>query len=185
MDDKIYYDNKVYTSDENENDESDKKGFAITALVLGIVSLLCFCCGLGFITAPISIIFGIISLAKHRGGKIMSIIGIVLSAITILIFGIIVSVYGDFAKDYIRFIENYNEVVTEYRETGELPDYIEKYNDPKYEKYWEDEYDSFYDFFDAIIDQIDSNMNNSGTEEEKVDLGAITYHRNIFIEPAT
>lgn len=59
-------------------------GFSITALVLGIISVLCCCLGLGWITAIPGIIFGIIAIAKKCAGKGCAIAGIICSAIAIV-----------------------------------------------------------------------------------------------------
>lgn len=160
MSDEIYYDQNVYNSGEEENPNSGKKGFAITSLVLGIVSLVCCCCGLGYIAAPLSIIFAIIALVKHHGGKAMSIVGIVLSSIVIIgliafhiEFGPVLS--SGVAQDYFQFAQEYEAVFDEYDETGELPDYIEKYAGPEYDSFWESSgYKDFYEFFDSLEDQM-------------------------------
>ena len=81
MSEEIYYDQNDYNGSEiNENPNSGKTGFAVASLVLGIISVLCCCFGLGYITAPLSLIFGIIALVKRHGGTVMSIIGVVLSS---------------------------------------------------------------------------------------------------------
>ena len=59
-------------------------GFSITALVLGILSVLCCCLSLGWITAIPGIIFGIIAIAKKCAGKGCAIAGIICSAIAIV-----------------------------------------------------------------------------------------------------
>ena len=168
MSDEIYYDQNVYNDGEEENPNSGKKGFAITALVLGLLSVVCFCCGLGFFTAPLAIIFAVIALVKRHGGKAMSIVGLVLASLSLIFTIMIYAAFGQFFNDYVRFIQEYPTVVSEYEETGELPDYIEKYSDEKYRKYW-GEYDTFYDFFDALIAEINANIDysaidNSGLE---------------------
>lgn len=176
MSDEIYYDQKVYDGgDQEENPNGNKKGFAITALVLGIVSVIGCCCGLGFIAAPISIIFAIIALVKRHGGTAMSIVGIVLSSISLLITILFVAVYGQFFSAYFRFIGDAPAVIEEFKETGELPDYLDEYNDPKYEDFWNEAgYDDFSDFFSTFVDQYESGQNNNLTYDDGndvVDLG--------------
>lgn len=179
MSDEIYYDQKVYNGGEqNENPNKNKTGFAITALVLGIISVVGCCCGLGFIAAPISIIFGVIALVKRHGGTAMSIVGIVLSSVSLLLTVLIVAVYGSFFKtyfqDYTRFISEAPAVIEEYKETGELPDYLEKYSDPEYDEFWKSAgYDDFNDFFDDFVEQYENEQNNNtpvynNTDEEDV-----------------
>lgn len=79
--------------------QSDPKGFAIAALVLGIVSLvteLC-CCG-GFIPAVLAIIFGILGKKSSKSsmataGLVMGIISVVFSVIGVIV-SVIFSVFG-------------------------------------------------------------------------------------------
>lgn len=160
-------DNVYYAGEENKN--NGKKGFAIASLILGIVSVVCCCMGLGFIAAPLSIIFGIIALVKNQSGKPMSIIGIVLSVISIIFMALIIAMYGSTAKqvysDYSKFIMNADSVIEEYEETGELPDYLEKYTDDEYDYIWESSgYDDFYDFFDDIIEGYNGTQTSESSE---------------------
>jgi hypothetical protein len=60
------------------------KGFAITSLVLGILSLVAFYGGI--VLGPLAIIFGAISLAKRRGGRGMAIAGLVCGIIASLVW---------------------------------------------------------------------------------------------------
>jgi hypothetical protein len=153
--------NAYYMDEQEPNKEKGKKGYAITALVLGIVSIVCGCCGLGFIAAPISIIFGIIVLAKKYSGKGMAIAGIIMSAITIVALIFLCVMYGSYAKDYIRFSSEATQVIEDYEETGELPDYLDKYNDDDYSDFWESAgYDNFTEFFDAFIEEFESSSAN-------------------------
>lgn len=164
MSNEIYRDDNVYYSDSDDNPNSGKTGFAVTALVLGIVSILCGCCGLGFIAAPLSIIFGIIALAKHHGGKAMSIIGIVLSSLTIVLMIAFTATYGPVMKDYFKFVSEYPDARDYYEETGEVPDYLQEYTDPKYDSFWKSSgYDDFYGFFEALTKQIDGELDKNGT----------------------
>lgn len=146
----------------NEPDlKNDRKGFAITSLVLGIISVVgCCCLGLNFIAAVISLIFGIITLKNHYSGKVKAIIGVVLSSIIILGEGIIFAVYGgtiiQVSKDYFRFSSEAETVIENYEDTGKLPDYIEKYDDPKYDGFWNASgYDDIYAFMDEIAKSYD------------------------------
>jgi hypothetical protein len=67
-----------------------RKGMAITALVLGILSPLLACVGVGFLTAIVALILGIVAVVKAGkapgvyGGKGAAIAGIVLGALTLL-----------------------------------------------------------------------------------------------------
>lgn len=59
-------------------------GMAISSMVLGIVSLVLSCLAIGWITAIISLIQGILVLAGNKSGRGMAISGIVMSAVTLL-----------------------------------------------------------------------------------------------------
>lgn len=184
MSDEIYYDQNSYNSGEEENPNSGKKGFAVTSLILGIVSLVCCCCGFGYITAPISIIFAIIVLVKKYGGKGMAIAGIIMSAICIILLVFVQVSFGpeykQFASDYISFAQDADNVIDNYEATGQLPDYLEKYTDSKYDSVWKNAgFDDFYGFFDQIVDQYRSSTNNDSStsintdDENAVSLGCI------------
>lgn len=155
MSQEIYYDNNVYNSGEESFTGSEKKGFAITALVLGIVSVLCCCCGLSVIAAPLAIIFAVVALVKKQGGTAMSVVGLVLAAISLIATIVIGVTYGPIFNDAMKFAQNADAVVAEYEETGELPDYLEKYTAPEYDEVWESSgYDDFYGFFEAYITEM-------------------------------
>ncbi|HBI85354.1 MAG TPA: hypothetical protein DDX71_03555 [Ruminococcus sp.] len=137
-----------------------KKGFAITALVLGIVSILGICCCLNLITVPLVLIFGIISLATKRGGTGMAITGIILAVLSIVITGSVVLSARDFypytetiVEDYTRLVQEQDTVFPAYEEDGTLPDYIQKYAEPPYSDLLQ-KYDiTIYDVMDALLAQ--------------------------------
>ncbi len=164
MSNEIYYDQM----NQNQAPESGKTGLAIASLVMGILGIVLCCCGFGFIAAPLGLIFGIISLVKKRGGKGMAITGIILSALTAVgLIGTMV-LYGPVMKDVFRFSAEAQEVIDEFNETGELPDYLDKYNDSKYDSIWESAgYDSFNDYFADVIKQ--SGLDTSSTSSEQKD----------------
>lgn len=138
-----------------------KTGLAIASLILGIVSLigLC-CCGLNIITAPLAIIFGIISLAKKYDGTGLSITGIVLAALSlIMMFGVIfafrdVLPYSEtIMEDYMQVIVEQDEVFPAYEADGTLPDYLLKYTESPYSDFLE-KYDvDIYDVMDVLLEQ--------------------------------
>lgn len=153
--------NNVYYNDEelNQNDHKSR-GLAITSLVLGIVSMVLCCCGLGVIAAPLSIIFAIIALvSKKCGGKGMAAAGLIMSIITIIFTIYCYLAFGEYVKDYFRFCTEYPSIIEEYEETGELPDYLEKYRGEEFEDFFEASgYGDFDGFFEAIIDQLDDTL---------------------------
>ena len=62
-----------------------KKGLAITALVLGLVSLMLFLFVFNILTGGIAIVLAIIYLATHEGkdGKVMATIGLISAVLSI------------------------------------------------------------------------------------------------------
>jgi type IV pilus assembly protein PilA len=75
-----------------------QKGLATTALVLGILSPLLACVGVGFVTALVALILGIVAMVKAGrapgvyGGKGAAIAGVVLGAVTLLMLPIVAAI---------------------------------------------------------------------------------------------
>lgn len=79
--------------DKKINDIEEKIGFNITALILGIASLiLVYIPYLSIICAIIAIIFGIIGI--NKSGKGMAIIGLILSIISIFLMILFIGIYA-------------------------------------------------------------------------------------------
>ena len=103
-----YSNNNQYSSNGTQYGPNGKKvgqGFGIAALILGIISLLCFwgCC-LNFVTGILAIIFGIIQIVQYEG-KGMAIAGIITSVISfILTFAMFGLMFSN--KDFLDTIEN-------------------------------------------------------------------------------
>lgn len=138
--------------------QRDKTGFAIAALVLGIVSLIGVCCCLNVITAPLAIIFGIVALVKKQGGTGMSVTGIVLAALSLIVIGAFLVGFKDImpyseqiVKDYSQLIEEQDEVFPAYEQDGTLPEYLEKYKEPPYSELLEKYEITIYDVMDALL----------------------------------
>ncbi len=148
-----------YTS----NQEGRHTGFAIASLILGILSLiLCCCVGFNFILAIPALILGIVTLVKHYNGKGMAIAGIIISSIAMIITGMYLAIYGPIFSDVFKVASDFENVRDTYEETGEIPEYLEKYTDEKYDEIWEKEgYDDFYDFFDYAIEEMDKSYSQS------------------------
>lgn len=115
---------------------SEKKGLAVAALIFGILSIIGFCCCLNVITAPLALIFGFVSIAKHRGGKGMAITGIVFALLSIAIIGMMLFSVRDIlpysqqiTTDYMQVVNDQDEVFPAYEEDGTLPDYLQKYKE--------------------------------------------------------
>lgn len=152
--------------------DSHKIGLAIAALCISLVNFIFFGSVLSFIAVPVSIIMAIISLKKKMGGKPFSIIAIVVSSLSTILFifymAIIVKIYPD--MKYLT--DNFNSISSEYEKTGTIPEYYDKYRDPKYDDYWKQlGVDSFDEFFEYVMKQFDVTYKNgtvNSTENEDV-----------------
>ena len=151
------YDASAHT---NDNIALRKKGFAITALVLGIISICLFCYAVNIFTAPFAIIFGIIALAKKQGGKGMSITGIILASLSLLITGVILLAFKDFfpympemMNDYHCIYDHQKEFMEAYQEDQVLPECLEKYKEPPLSDLLDKYEITIYDFMDVLLDE--------------------------------
>src|SRR5262245_12033582 len=76
----------------------ERKGMAITALVLGILSPLLACVGIGFVTALVALILGIVAMVKAGkepgvyGGKGAAIAGTILGGLTLVALPIVAAI---------------------------------------------------------------------------------------------
>ncbi|MDE5855003.1 MAG: DUF4190 domain-containing protein, partial [Ruminococcus sp.] len=149
------------------NNQQPKKPLwaAIVSFVLSIVNVVACCC-MTYVFAPLSIIFGIVSLAKKWAGKGLAVAGIVISSIT-LVIAIVSSVlmntiFKEPYEDIMKFVVNADYYVQEYQKTEEVPDDFKKYCDPKYDSWWDYMgYDSFEDFYDEYMEGFMSNYKRS------------------------
>lgn len=146
--------------------QQNKKGFAIASMVLGIVSIFTCCLTIThFILAIIAFVLGIASLvSKKRGGTGMAVAGvatssvsIVLSLIIALSAGRIVFEFGGFYRDLIKTEVNEKEVAEEYIKTGELPDYLKKYDEGEWGEVFDYMYDGGFEeyFYDNFVEDYD------------------------------
>lgn len=94
--------------------QSDKKGFGITGLILGIVSILCcMCLGAGLVFSIIGGIFSIISVIKGSGtgrtlgiiGLVLNILGLVLNAFMIVSFAMMID-WSNVTVENLQSINN-------------------------------------------------------------------------------
>ena len=110
--------------------EKKKVGFAITSLVLGILSILCCCFGLGWITAIPGIIFGIIAIAKKFDGKGCAVAGVVCSAIALVValVGLILSLLG-LSLPMMASLESITSDYEDYYDDYDYYDYDYDYDD--------------------------------------------------------
>lgn len=109
-------------------------GLGIASMVLGIVSLLCFCSGLNIITGIIAIVLGIVQIVTCEK-KGMAIAGIVTAAISIaLCIGCYAYIFSN--SHFVRMIEN--EMMNEFN-SDDIQDFIQKYqNGDDFEYYIDD-----------------------------------------------
>jgi len=147
----------------NSSDNSRKNGFAVASLVLGLVSLIGICCCVGLIdiiTIPLAIIFGIIALVKKRHANGLAITGIITSGVSLAI--LITTLYiiwpllpyaRDILADYSRLSREQDTVFPAYEETGELPDYLQKYTDSPFTELFERYDATIYTIMDALLEQ--------------------------------
>lgn len=135
-----------------------KIGFAVAALVLGLVSMICICCGLQFIAGPLALIFGIIALVRRHDGKGMAVAGIVTASLSLLLSVIVLAVNGDLIRyagtmldDFTLVLEQQDEVFPAYAEDGTLPEYLKKYTESPYQEFLEEYDSSIYVIMDALL----------------------------------
>jgi membrane-bound ClpP family serine protease len=82
---------QTYTS--YDAGENPSKAFAITSLVLGIVSIPFICCTwVGLVIAIAGLVFGILSITRKESGKGMAIAGIVCSSVAAVVIIILLIV---------------------------------------------------------------------------------------------
>ncbi|MBQ8923060.1 MAG: DUF4190 domain-containing protein [Oscillospiraceae bacterium] len=142
---------------------SQKNGFAVASLVLGLVSLFGICCCVGLvdiITIPLALIFGIIALVKKRHANGLAITGIITSGVSLLI--LVTTLYiiwpllpyaQDIVSDYSRLSREQDTVFPAYEQTGELPDYLQKYTDSPFTELFERYDATIYTIMDALLEQ--------------------------------
>lgn len=123
----------------HQQELQNKTGLAIASLVLGIISILCCCFGLGWIFGIIGLALGIVSLVQKKGGKGMAIGGIVTGALSllgtiILVIYVVVIIntigvhFDEFGNPdaWEKAIDRLME--EQYKETGEYPEEYYKYH---------------------------------------------------------
>ncbi len=87
-----------------EQEPDEKRGLGIAAIVLGVLSILCCCVGVGFVFSIIGVVFSIICLVKGTGsGKTFGIVGIILNGI-----GFLLGVYMIISLAMMFNWENFN-----------------------------------------------------------------------------
>ena len=80
--------------------QAPAQGMAITALVFGLISITIGWCYIGYLTAPVAVITGIVSLVQikndpqRNGGKALAITGLITGALSLLGMILIALVWG-------------------------------------------------------------------------------------------
>ena len=96
-------------------DKGDSIGFGVASMVLGILSMLTFCCCVNYIFAVLAIIFGIVQMVKSNK-KGMAVTGIITAAISIIISIIFwIAAYSGGAEYNLK---EYQEKILEQEFTG-------------------------------------------------------------------
>ncbi|MDE5764341.1 MAG: DUF4190 domain-containing protein [Ruminococcus sp.] len=141
----------------------------ITSFVLSIVTVITCCCTT-YVTAVLSLIFGIISLAKKWGAKGLAIAGVVISSITLVFTITVNTAFAGVSRDIQKFAVNADAYISEYDRTGEVPDDFAKYNDEKYQWYFNamgyDSFDGFYGDFIRGFKSTYNKNNSSGSDSD-------------------
>ena len=148
----------------NNEGAVDKKGagFAIASFVISLVNMVFCVAMLSIVTAPLCIIFSIISLVGKRKGTAFAVIGIIVSVISLIFFAYVGFLFYKIGPDLVYFAEHSTQIIEEYDRDGTIPERFEKYKDPKYDKYWNRMgYDSFDEVFAEFIKNQKKNRNEN------------------------
>ena len=149
-------------------------GVAIASLIIALVNMLFFKNLLSIITVPLCVILSIICLANKKDGKGFAIASLVVSVISCVVMISAIAVCVKLYPDFKYFIENEEQIVSDFREYGTIPEQFEKYESPRFKKYWKAVgCDNFKEFFEIFIERYrsgsDSNPyhNDSDDDEEE------------------
>lgn len=133
-------------------------GLAVTALVLGIISVFTCFFMVNIVLGFIAIILAVVALVKKQGGTGVSITAIVLSLLSIAFTALIIylispllAVLPDLYHDMNEIYKNYDAIIEEYDQTGKLPDYMDKYSEGEIGEFFDEYYDGFDSFFDENL----------------------------------
>lgn len=152
------FNNPYYQNVSNEPVKKPASALAVTALVLGIISILTCFFMVNVIIGIIAIILAVVVLAKRESGKGISITAILLSVISIAFTALIVymiypllAVLPDLYNDMKEIYKDYDAIIEEYDRTGELPDYMDKYSEGEAGEFFDEYYDGFDNFFNENL----------------------------------
>ena len=104
-------------------------------------------------------------LAKKFGGKGFAIAAIIISLISTFVFCSAIAVCVKLYPDFRYFALHEQQIIEEYHENGTIPEQFEKYNAPRYNKYWTAfGCKDFNEFFGKIIDNFASETDESSSD---------------------
>ena len=160
------FNNNLYGQFYNVNNNRKPIWAAILSFVMSIANVV-FCCCCTYIAAPVSLVLGIISLAKKWRGTAFAVSGVVISAFTLVFMVVSQVMFGPMSRDISNIIFNSDQYAEEYQETGEIPDEFKKYNDEKYDRYWDIlGYDDFEDFFSDMMKKRDTYIDDDSIDDD-------------------
>ena len=147
--------NNYNYQDNNVNSQKETVGFAITSMVLGILSILLSCSYIyvSIILSVLALIFGIIHLKNKKSGQGMAIAGICTGAISILI-------------KIILFILVFFGVIALGNKNLDLSDYSHIFDEfEDYDYNYDDEYDYDENYADGWRKATDDYENNGVADD--------------------
>lgn len=149
------FSNPYYQNRSNEPVKKPASALAVTALVLGIISIFTSFFMVNIVIGIIAIILAAVSLAKKQSGKGISITAILLSVLSIAFTALVIyliypllAVVPDLYNDMKEIYKDYDAIIEEYDRTGELPDYMDKYSEGEVGEFFDEYYGAFDNFFD-------------------------------------
>ena len=138
--------------------------FSLLPPLISFLVCCCCCCTvpvmrvlltiIPLVVSIITLVLGIISLARHEDGKGFAIAGIIISVLTIipLLFSLIF--LRGVTEDMIAFSQDPQKYIDDYKETGEIPEEFSEYEDPKYDWFWRmTGSGSFSEFYGSFLEQ--------------------------------
>lgn len=124
---------------------------ALTSFILSIANVLMCCCCI-YMTVPVSMVLGTVSLAKKWRGKGFAISGIIISAVTVVTMVGTNIIFGEEIDDMSKIVAEPDKYIAMYEETGEVPEEFMKYTDEKYDSYWKNlGFEDFEDFYGRYV----------------------------------
>lgn len=150
--------NPYYNNQDEKTPKQSLSSIAIASLVLGIISIISCFFLLNFVFGIISIVLSIVAIRKKASGKPLSITGMSLSIISFIISTFILilihpllAVLPDLYHDMKLIYSDYDNIIEEFDRTGNLPEYMDKYDEGEIGVFFDEHYDGFDYFFDKNL----------------------------------